>query len=151
MTDTAPHVIVLQTRSYMEHEGMLADDTKPITPGMLVEIDSGGTRPSLIPQTASGAFPTQLLVAVEFQQIGKGIDDVYTVEGETIDYYEPIRGEHMYLLLEAGTAAITTGDILESVGDGYVGPVTDSGIVRALEDVDNSIGAEDVHIRVEVL
>jgi len=148
---SAPHTILLLTRSYLEREGKLNDDTKPITPGMLLTAIAGGDKPTLEPGPAATVAPPVMMVATELpQRFGQDIDTPYTVEGEVVEYYIPITGEHLYMFLEpAGNVA--AGAILESGGLGYLQAGTTSPLCRALEAVDNSAGGTAVRIRVEVL
>lgn len=148
---SAPHTIMLLTRSYLEREGFLNDDTKPITPGMLLTAITGGDKPGLEPGPAATVKPPVMMVATELpQRMGQDIDTPYSVELETVEYVIPLTGDHLYMFLEAA-GNVAAGAILESGGAGSLQAGTISPLARALEAVDNSAGATPVRIRVEVL
>lgn len=151
---SAPHTIVLISRSYLYREGILDDAATPITPGMLLAADSGGDKPRLIPHATAAAAMSALtppMVACEMpERYGSGIDDPYNVTDETVLYYIPERGDHLYMFLEAA-GNVAANAILESNGAGALQAATTGGGFRALEAVDNSGGAVAARIRVEVL
>lgn len=148
---SAPHTIVLISRSYLYREGILDDTTTPVTPGMLIEADSGGDKPRVIPHSVAAELPAPIMVAVEMpERFGSGIDDPYDVTDETVLYYIPERGDHLYMFLEAA-GNVAANDILESNGAGALQAASTGTGFRALEAVNNSAGAEAARIRVEVL
>ena len=149
---SAPHTILLLTRSYLEREGKLNSASTPITPGMLIHVATGGgDKPLVEPHDTAAAIPEPIMVATELpQRMGSGIDDPYNVAGEVVEYYIPISGEHLYMFLEIG-GNVAAGAILESAGDGTLQAETTGGIFKALEAVNNSAGSAAARIRVEVL
>lgn len=148
---SAPHTIVLISRSYLYREGVLDDAATPITPGMLISPDSGGDKPRVIPHAVAAELPTPIMVACEMpERFGSGIDDPYNVTDETVLYYIPERGDHLYMLLE-DEGNVAANAILESNGAGALQAASTGTGFRALEAVNNTGGTGPVRIRVEVL
>ena len=126
-----------------------------ITPGMLVDTDSGG-----VLEHAGAGLNAAPLFAVENEVVGKEIDDDYIADENCL--YEAMQlGAEVHALLAANAAAIVEGDFLQSAGDGTLRILTASAataqdarrstVARALEAVDNSAGTTIVRIIVEVV
>lgn len=148
---SAPHTIVLISRSYLYREGILDDTTTPVTPGMLLTADSGGDKPRLIPHDTAAAIPAPIMVACEMpERFGSGIDDPYNVTDETVLYYIATTGDHLYMFLEAA-GNVAENALLESNGEGALQAATTGAAFRALEAVNNGAGTDPARIRVEVL
>lgn len=78
------------------------------------------------------------------------------VDNTTFTGYQLKNGEEMYGWVEDGADAITTGDYLEMDANGTLRKLTETEentgfpFATALEDVDNSAGANSVQIKVEI-
>lgn len=134
--------------------------TAAIVPGMLLERTSTGVRPH---STAGGAASPIFAREEEFS--GAGIDDAYETD-DRVPFYVGSAGCEFYAFIPAG-ANIAKGALLESNGDGtlraYTAQAVNEGgtatytihdrrvVARALEAVDNSVGAARVRIKVEVV
>lgn len=118
-----------------------------VTPGMLLTRSADGVRPhNVAGATAVPAF------AQEYGMTGRGIDDDYAV-GDQCVYKTYVAGSGVYALVADGTAAISALDYLASAGDGTLVTAGDDevAVAQALEDVDNSGGADPVRIKVEII
>ena len=146
MAQGAAHTIMLREWSLKRYKAKLAAGVD-ITPGMLCQLSGVDT---IRPHNSAAGIPAPLIVAVEAPEVGRGIDDAYTVDGEEVNYAHVDSGEWFYGLLAAGED-IAANDILESAGDGTLQADTSGDKFRALEAVDNSAGYEAVRIKVEVL
>ena len=81
---------------------------------------------------------------------GNDIDTPYA-DGDTLKYGVFRQGDEVYAFLNAGASA-TAGDYLESAGNGSLRPFsTGVAFAQALETIDNSGGASNVRLRVEVI
>ena len=151
MDSTTPNTITLKGNG-IRKEGVASGT---ITPGYLVEF--GGANDLQAHSTA--AANARKAFAVENELLGNGIDDDYTV-GEQVHYAVFGTGEEVYALVAAAATAVTKGAALESAGDGTLRILTtdtatddtqrDSVVAYALEAVDNSGGASEARIKVEV-
>lgn len=156
MENNAPNTILLSPgdgdiNSQRVKEALAA---AAITPGHLIEHNSTTVR---VHATAQGR--AQKLFALENIADAKGIDDAY-ITGEGVRYLTAQRGDEIYALVAAGTAAIALNASLASAGDGTLITVVDTAdakpldqvvVARALEAVDNSGGGSAVRIKVEVM
>jgi len=118
-----------------------------IKPGYIVDRDSANKFAAR--SSADLAGPTY--IAVENDVIGDGIDDDYSAGDQVqVNVFRP--GDEVFMLVAAGHAAIALGDLLQSADDGTVKALA-SGVnaFRALEAVDNSGGATEARIKVEVI
>lgn len=127
-----------------------------ITPGYLLEVNSSG---NVIAHNTAAAN-AQRLFAVENTPFNKGIDDDYSTNDQVqVVYAWP--GCKINALVAASATAITTGDFLESAGDGTLRKLsTDAAtddtqrasvVAVAEEDVDNSSGTSEARIKVTVV
>lgn len=119
-----------------------------ITPGHLLERDSGGT----VSVHSSAAGVASPMFAREEEYVGGGISTAYA-SGDTIPFYVGRKGDQFYAIL-ADDVVVSVGELLESAGDGTLRPVDTAGepIVRALEAVNTSGGAVATsRIKVEVI
>lgn len=155
------NTIILKGRP-IEKEG-IASGT--ITPGYLVEF--GGSNDLQAHSTAGGN--ARKAFALENDQVGNDIDDDYSA-ADSVRYAVCSSGDEIYALVAASATAITKGAPLESAGDGTLrlhtppsqavdegGSATytisqkhDAIVAYALEAVDNSAGATEARIKVEV-
>lgn len=127
-----------------QHE---AEALGAITPGYLIERAAGGVQAH---STAGG--PANLHFANEYGMTGRTIDDAYAADDQVVfTTYSP--GSGVYALVAAGAAAISEGDLLASAGDGTLATagLDEVAVAQALEAVDNSGGAEEARLRVEVV
>ncbi len=130
-------------------EAPLNSAATPITPGMLLQRTS---YPNVAPHATAGVAVDPLYVATEFAVDGRGINDKYTVAGESVDFAVLHPGEWFYGLVYAGAVALVAGDLVASHGDGYVAKVSANvAVARAIEAVDNSAGITPARIRLEAL
>lgn len=146
MAEGQAHTIILRQWSLKHYKAKLAAG-QDITPGMLCEFSAVDT---VQPHSAAAGIPAPLIVAVEAPEVGRGIDDDYSVDGEEVNYGVFDSGEWFYGLLAAGED-IASNDLLESAGDGTLQADTTGAKFRALESVDNSAGYTPARIKVEVL
>jgi len=126
-----------------------------ITPGMLIELTSAG---KVQKHSSAGQFAEKMF-ALENELEGDGIDDDYAA-GDQVQCWIAGRGDQVYAFLADGEN-VSTGDILESHGDGYLqkadaesaGSATypDSVVGVALEDLDMSgSSGEDPSDRIKI-
>jgi hypothetical protein len=89
--------------------------------------------------------------AVDNQAFRLRITDAYQV-GDTVKYGVFQAGHEIQARVAAAAAAISKGDALESAGNGTLRKLTTDGAVvaYALESVDNSGGATEVMLNVEI-
>lgn len=121
--------------------------TAAITPGYLVERNATGVAPhSTAGENANASF------AVEMEMTGGTIDTDYAI-GDQVVFKTYAAGSGVYAVVAAGATAITKGAFLSSAGDGTLEVPGNHDIVvaQALEAVDNSGGAEEVRIKVEIV
>jgi len=85
-----------------------------ITPGMVIELTSGGTVQAH--STAGGNLLHMFALEDELQ--GNGIDDNYAASTK-IQCWVPVRGEEVYAILADGETVVI-GDFLESNGAGFL-------------------------------
>lgn len=86
-----------------------------VTPGMVLEFTSAG-KVQAHQNAGQNVVP---MVALEDELQGNGIDDNYETD-DPVQAWVPYRGDQAYLILKDDTLAVTTGDLLESAGGGYV-------------------------------
>lgn len=127
-------------------EGSLAATSNDITPGQFVT--RTGHNFSQVSQSAGQS--TFRAVAVEQETFGTGIDEDYDTEGEHVLYAMVSNGTEVFALLAAGQTA-NVGDLLRTTTDGNLENNATGAICVAMEDVDNSGGADPVRILVEML
>jgi hypothetical protein len=143
------------------HEGRVQAG-KTITPGMLVERATTGTKPDgdYRPHSTAGG-PAERIVAQELAFIadvpgltfsGGTIDDNYAA-GDLVRMHQCQPGDECYMLLGAGATAVIEVDFLESAGTGYLRKAsgTNTRLFKPLEAVDNSTGANPARIRVRAI
>lgn len=116
-----------------------------ISPGHLIERTSAGK----VQAHSSAAAQTPKLIAREMELTGKGLDDDYSEDDQTL-YWSARQGDQFYMILEAGEN-VSIGDLLESAGDGTLRAVTTNGepLFQAVEAVDLS-GSGDTASRIKV-
>lgn len=121
--------------------------TAAINPGHLVEL--GGAKG--LQAQSSAAKDCRRAFVLENDLIGKGIDDAYKA-GERIRYGSFHAGQEVYAKLAAAATAVAKNIALEAAGDGTVRKQSGVGVIigYALEAVDNSSGAKEVFIMMEV-
>ena len=145
-----PNAILLSVREQFERELPLTDG-QDVTPGMLCEF-AGTTSVTIQAHSADDEIPSPLIVAVESPwRSGSGIDDAYDQNGERVEFHYLLSGDRYYALLAPGEIVDSYADRLQSNGDGTLKIGTTLAFARPLELVDNTYGAENVRIRVEVL
>lgn len=103
-----------------------------ITPGMLIEVTSGGTVQAHA--TESGSALPMFAVEDDFQ--GRVIDTAYAAT-EKVQCWIPGRGDQVYALLDDGENAVI-GSFLESSGEGFL-QVYSSAASDAADAVDHRI------------
>ena len=121
--------------------------TVAITPGYLIERNTAGVAPhSTAGETASPHF------AVEMEMTGGTIDTDYAI-GDQVVFKTYAAGSSVYALVAAGATAITNRAFLASDGDGTLrlASTDEIAIAQALEAVDNSGGATEARIKVEII
>ncbi len=132
-----------------------AEAKSTITPGQLIE--RCGAR-AVRRHTTPGGL-AQLSFARENAQVGRTIDDDYQpasvtgeVQGDLVHYFVGRNGYRVYALLAAGENA-TDHDFLASDGGGNlrVARANDAIVAQTYQAVDNSLGAEPVRIKVELM
>lgn len=127
-----------------QHE---AEAQAAINPGYLVERVSGGVQAH---STAGG--PANVQFAKEYGMTGRSIDDQYE-SGDLVEFCTYYPGSGIYGLVAAGASAISQYDLLASAGDGTLATagLDEVAVAQALEAVDNSGGATEARIKVEVI
>lgn len=116
-----------------------------ISPGHLVEVASATT----IQVHSSAAGIAQKAFAVEMEVIGNDLNTAYAAQDWVL--YEVLpQGAEVQAKVAAGLAALTAGTLVASAGDGTLAPGANP-VAVVLEDVDNSGGAEEAFVIVEVL
>lgn len=148
MTTTYNTIKLLLRDEPFEKEAPLGDQTYDdvITPGMSCQLEADGT---ILP-FATVALSAPIRIAVEFGLDGRGVDDDYAVEGETVVYHIPTAGEELYMWLEAA-GNVAKGALLENNGEGYLQAATSYAQFRACEACNNAAGSGPKRIRVEVI
>lgn len=112
-----------------------------IYPGMVVELTSAG---KVQAHSSAGGAVAPLMVALEDELQGKGIDDAYATD-TPVQVWIPYRGDEFYGVLIDGESVVV-GDALESAGNGYLKKHASGEIVGiALEalDLSGSSGEEE--------
>ena len=122
-----------------------------ITPGMVVEIYQSSTATRLRAHNHEDGDVAPLMVALENELLGGGIDDNYAT-GDQVQVWVVQRGEQFYGLLENGSH-VEIGDKLTSKGNGRLKkwvadsdtPHTSQIVAVALEhrDLSGSSGADE--------
>jgi hypothetical protein len=124
-----------------------------IYPGMVLEMDSAGK--AKVHATAGGNV-VPVMVALEDELQGKGIDDAYAAD-DKVQVWLPAPGDVFYGVLADGQT-IAKGDQLESdangrlqkhaadPGDSTVGSVQNAIIGIALDTISTAAGSEDSDI-----
>jgi len=117
----------------------------PITPGMLIKLDSDGR---YIPN--DGSDPSEKLFALEDALQGRTINDAYA-EDELVAIGVQHAGDVVYAMLDEGENA-SIGSFLQSAGNGSLAVSTTNPVAVALEALDLSASdSEGVRIRVRIL
>jgi hypothetical protein len=141
MAKTKSSVIILKglDRIHIDEDGAASE---AITPGMLVQ----GT--TSLAKFATAGGPAPLRVAMERDEMGKGIDDAYAA-GDTVKVANLAPGDRWNALIASGQN-IAANAWLEPAGDGTL-RVFSAGtrIARALEAINNSAGPGNVRLRAE--
>ena len=86
-----------------------------ITPGMLIELMSTG---KVRAHASAGGNVAPIMVALEDELQGKGIDDDYAANAP-VQCWIPYRGDEVNAIVKDGQN-IAIGDLLESAGNGEV-------------------------------
>lgn len=139
-----PKIIHLRGEG-LQQEGAAAE---VITPGAMV-YRANGEFSLYDPTTFGSSAPT---FAIEHRANGQTIKQAYEV-GDQVLAVVPENGGRVYALLAAGKAVVS-GDKLGSNAQGELRTLEGAGEYAygiAVDSVDNSSGAEAVHIRVDVL
>lgn len=127
-------------------------------PGDLIYMNSNGE--VAVHATAGGnARP---MFAREYSEIGDDIAEQYAADDQVV-YYVNRAGDEVFARVAAGASAIVIGDPLESAGDGTLRKADakidasatttyyeDNIVGYAMEAVDNSEGAAETFIHIEV-
>ena len=116
-----------------------------ITPGNLIQLESNGT---VVVQATADAI-VRKAIALENEVVGGEITTAYT-SGNIVRYGVFKSGERARMRVVAGGAAIVRGDKLSAALAGGVKKGTSNIVAFALEAVDNSAGATQVFIDVEI-
>ena len=103
----------------MQGEGVVAERlaaaSNPITPGMLLQVNSAGT----VSPHATAASNAQKIFALDNLANGDPISTAYAVS-TLVRHVYAVPGMEIYGLVAASASAIVIGDALESAGDGTV-------------------------------
>jgi len=90
------------------------DAASTITPGMLIELGSGGT----VAAHATAGGNVLPMFALEDELQGHDIEDQFAA-GDEVQCWVPVRGDIVYAILADGQD-VSIGDSLESAGNGYL-------------------------------
>lgn len=144
-----PNVIIVQSAGPAAVEEKISSEA--ITPGHLVEINSGLLRKHATATGAAGAyFAIEATWSVAGNNLtGPAVDEEYP-SGDLVPYVKATPEQRINAWLEAG-ANVAEGALLESGGSGNLQAGTTSPIARAAEAVDNSAGSAAVRILVDPL
>jgi len=138
----AKRVIALLGQPIQNEDAAAAE---AITPGMLVTLNSSG----LLIKHATAGGATARNFAMERDEMGKGIDDVYAI-GDTVKVGAFTQGMRVNAFLTTGNNA-GIGALLESTGTGALRLLsTGVAIARALEALNNTSG-QNARLRVEII
>jgi len=139
-----PSTIVLKANEGTRYEEARAGGA--ISPGHIGILNSDGE--IVVHATAAGIVPGMLVVTEELNVLqGLTKDDAYA-SGDLVSYRPASKGDEYLLKLEA-SHAITTGDQLESAGDGTLQPVSGNfPVVVALEDIASVASVQWIKSRV---
>lgn len=133
MAATTPASIMLNSREHYIVDESVVGAGATIYPGMLITKSSG----AVIPNASAVDEDAQLLVAIENDKVGDGIDDTY-VATETCYYVHPHGGALLYMFVETG-ANVAEGAALESAGGGFLQAFTGAGAGRILAFADEAV------------
>jgi hypothetical protein len=124
-----------------------ADAAEAITPGHIVKQNASARA---IKNTVAGTSEVPMMVAVENDQFGGGIDDAYAINDRVL--YQHLRsGCEFMALVAAGAPAIAYDDPVTTVAGGTVAKGTDAtAIGKARAALDNSAGGAPARLRVLV-
>lgn len=140
-----PNTIMLRGDRGKREEAFASAGT--IKPGHQVNRDSSSNFAKNALATGSD-ITTQ--IAVEDSLQGLGINDAYA-SGAVVMTYIPEAGDHVYVRVPAGAAAIVIGDLLQLDNTGcFIKRAAGSSKGTALDALDNSGGGTEVFIRMEV-
>ena len=145
MAKSSPETIVLKGRPIYK-EG-ITDEA--LSPGHLIE--RGGTQD--VQKNTTADRQQNILVAVENENIGCGIEDAYAAN-DTVIFVAPSSGDEVLLRIAAGEN-ITKNSYLSAHASS--GNVEDAGATQAnacaiaLEAVNNSTGTTETFIRAEIV
>ena len=144
-------IIVKGSGVHKEHQAAAA-----VSPGHLVEMASATT--VQVHSTAAGNAVAAF--ARENEIFGSDVNTAYAVNDRVLYTVLP-PGAEVYARVAAGATAIAVGDFLESAGDGTLRRVATSAstsqaqrasvVAQALEAVDNSGGASEAFIKVQIV
>lgn len=115
-----------------------------IAPGNIATLNASGE----ILKETSAATP-RLLVVLEQNWTGGTIQDAFAA-ADTVVYKNVTPGDEVNLRVASGTAVITAGDKVEVLAGGVVTQSSGKIIGYALETLDNSGGASDEFLAVEI-
>ncbi len=122
--------------------------TAALNPGYLVEFDGATDK---VKKQSTAQEDCRRAFALENDLVGDERTDAYAKD-DRVRYGSFHAGQEVYARVAAAAPAIVLGNKLEAAGDGTVRKLTANGAVVgfALEAVDNSAGAAEVFIQVEV-
>lgn len=146
----SPHTIVLRGDLHKRHEEAVCATN--IKPGYIIKKNGAG---KVIPHNAAGAGG-QMWVAKEETLIGGTIrDHVYlAANDDVVPYHMPQSGDVLYVRVPAAAVAIGIDGPVTSNGDGTVKLATGGDAIFGYNYegaiVDNSAGASEIFMRVEI-
>ncbi len=138
LTDTAG--------SFIHNERLAAQAGQPLIAGSLCEEVGGEVQTN---STASALC--QKLFVLSYLTAARPLD-YFPSTAETVRYGAAHSGQVVFATVAAGAAAIVDGAPLDSAGDGTLKAAADTttAIAYAMEDLDNSGGAEIVRIKARI-
>lgn len=151
-----PNTILLDQRAPMFVASTTGNGEGAVTvatyPGMIVEEVVVSNVIKYRPHTVAGGLPQELLVAMEYAMMGKGVTDPYPI-GDLLYGVKLKVGERFWAIIPDGTNLATNGLILQSAGNGKFQAhvaATGYGLVKALEKTDGAVTGDNF-IMVQVI
>lgn len=118
-----------------------------ITPGDLIKVDSNG---DVVVHNSAGGNPGPKMVALENTPFNKTISDDYA-DNDQVQVFYPWSGAKLQMRLEAGSAPVTVGDLLESFGNGKLRKLASGTALFRADETKNANGGVDVLIKVTAI
>mgnify|MGYP003563443962 CR=1 FL=1 len=117
------------------HKEAALKASNDITPGMACQKDASGIFPSTANQT-------NLQVAIEFGNDGRGVTDVYAEDGEQVRYVAPRKGDELALLIGTSQTLAVGAELAIKAGGTFIAAASNPAVARVLEAVTTTAGTQ---------